>query len=145
MKARNTIRFNRETGQIDADIYIQTTCEVKCHCGNPMTIVLSLPEGLSVRASINITDVACGACWHCQQAASRQRRYRRPMITYPSSNIVGIHLRSSEDIFPRIPVLASSRKRADRYSAKARIRSCCASASADSVLSSSRISAAFRS
>lgn len=62
MKARNTIRFNRETGQIDADIYIQTTCEVKCHCGNPMTIVLSLPEGLSVRASINITDVACGAC-----------------------------------------------------------------------------------
>lgn len=59
---KNTFRFNPETGQIDADIYIQATCDLKCSCGNPMSISINLPEGLVINASINIADISCNAC-----------------------------------------------------------------------------------
>lgn len=59
---KNTIRLDSSTGIIEADVYVQATCDVRCGCGNMMSIQLNLPDGLVVNASIKIRDVFCSAC-----------------------------------------------------------------------------------
>jgi ssDNA-binding Zn-finger/Zn-ribbon topoisomerase 1 len=49
-------------GVLSAVTYVQCTRAYECACGTELTITLTLPEGVTFKSAINVTNVKCPSC-----------------------------------------------------------------------------------